>query len=76
MCQKASATYCQFIATFGKLQDAGIELNEAPSQPAGPDLPIHHNAKLPDPVGESSVQTFVDCFDMPIENPRGGKEQV
>jgi hypothetical protein len=54
------------------LQEAGIELilDTSDGQPE-----THHNAKLPEPVGESSAQRFIDCFDMPIPTS-GGKEAI
>lgn len=61
------------VTTVERLQAAGVELilDVSDGQPL-----THHHAKLPEPVGEYSAQKFIDCFDMPIPTPGGGKEEI
>lgn len=61
------------LSSVERLTAAGIELelDVSDGQPF-----IHHHAKFPEPVGESSMQAFIDCFDMPIPKPGGGKVQI
>jgi hypothetical protein len=35
----------------------------------------HHHVLLEEPVQESALQAFIDCFDEPIANPAGGKRK-
>lgn len=35
----------------------------------------HHHVVLAEPVQESTLQAFIDCFDEPIANPAGGKRR-
>lgn len=35
----------------------------------------HHHIVLTEPVQESSLQAFIDCFDEAIANPAGGKRK-
>lgn len=35
----------------------------------------HHHVELSEPVQESELQAFIDCFDEPVDNPTGGKRK-
>jgi hypothetical protein len=35
----------------------------------------HHHVVLDEPVQESALQAFIDCFDEPVANPAGGKRK-
>lgn len=35
----------------------------------------HHHVVLAEPVQESTLQAFIDCFDEPVANPAGGKRK-
>lgn len=35
----------------------------------------HHHVELTEPVQESTLQAFIDCFDEPEANPTGGKRK-
>lgn len=61
------------LTTVNRLAAVGVELelDVSDGQPF-----THHNAKLPEPVGESAAKAFIDCFDMPIPKPGGGKEGI
>ncbi|MFZ5870592.1 MAG: hypothetical protein ACOYXW_08730 [Actinomycetota bacterium] len=36
----------------------------------------HHHVHFDEPVTESQVQRFINCFDEPIANPTGGKRRL
>jgi hypothetical protein len=61
------------VSTVERLEAVGVELTLDVSD--GQPLTRHH-AKLPEPMGESSAQKFIDYFDMPIPTPGGGKEEI
>jgi hypothetical protein len=35
----------------------------------------HHHIELAEPVQESTLRAFIDCFDEPVANPTGGKRK-
>src|SRR5262245_6088820 len=54
------------LSTVGKLASAGfeLELDTSGDQPR-----THHNVTLKEPVEESELLRFIECFDEPVLNP-------
>ena len=61
------------VTTVARLQAAGFEpiLDTSDGQ-----LFTHHHVALEEPVQESTLRAFIDCFDEPIANPAGGKRKL
>ncbi|AFC47929.1 hypothetical protein OCO_15660 [Mycobacterium intracellulare MOTT-02] len=60
------------VTTVARLREQGFEpiLNVSNGQRF-----THHHVVLADPVQESTLQAFIDCFGEPIANPAGGKRK-
>jgi hypothetical protein len=60
------------VTTVARLQAQGFEpiLDISNGQ-----LLTHHHVVLAEPVQESTLQAFIDCFDEPVANPAGGKRK-
>lgn len=58
------------VTTVSRLREQGFELILDISD--GQRF-THHHVELVEPVQESTLQTFIDCFDEPVANPAGGK---
>lgn len=60
------------VTTVSRLQEEGFELILDTS---GEQQITHHHVGVPEPVQESRLQAFIDCFDEPVANPTGGKRR-
>ena len=60
------------VTTVGKLRDAGFTFEHDPSDGQGE---LHHNVYLPEPVTESDICSFIDCFDEPVQNPHKARRR-
>lgn len=60
------------VTTVARLQAQGFEpiLDISNGQRS-----THHHVELTEPVQESTLQAFIDCFDEPVANPAGGKRK-
>lgn len=60
------------VTTASRLRARGFEpiLEVSNGEPF-----THHHVVLTEPVQESELQAFIDCFDEPIANPVGGKRK-
>lgn len=60
------------VTTVSRLREQGF----APILEISDGEPItHHHVVLTEPVQESRLQAFIDCFDEPVANPTGGKRK-
>lgn len=60
------------VTTVARLREAGFEpiLDTSEGQRL-----THHHVALAEPLQESALQAFIDCFDEPVANPTGGKRK-
>jgi hypothetical protein len=60
------------VTTTARLSDQGFTLvsDVSDGQPS-----THHHVVLHEPVQESTLQAFIECFDEPVANPTGGKKR-
>lgn len=60
------------VTTVARLREQGFEpiLDISDGQQF-----THHHVVVQEPVQESDLQRFIDCFDEPIANPTGGKRK-
>lgn len=58
------------VSTVGRLSAGGfaLTLDVSNGQPR-----THHHVTIGEPVEESTLVRFIECFDEPILNPTGGK---
>jgi hypothetical protein len=60
------------VSTVGALVAAGFDVRKATDDG---ECDLHHHVHFQEPVTESQVQAFVDCFDRVVPNPTGGKRR-
>lgn len=60
------------VTTVARLREQGFEpiLDVSDGQRF-----THHHVALAEPVQESTLQRFIDCFGEPVANPAGGKRK-
>ena len=60
------------VTTVRRLREHGFEPELAISN-GEPET--HHHVVLEEPVQESTLRAFIDCFGEPVPNPTGGKRR-
>lgn len=60
------------VSTVCRLEEAGFQL-EADITDGQPHT--HHHVLFEEPVQESTLSAFIQCFDEPIPTPSGGKQR-
>lgn len=60
------------VTTVSKLREQGFE---PILDVSGGQRFTHHHVVLAEPMQESELQAFIDCFDEPVANPTGGKRK-
>jgi hypothetical protein len=73
LCAESEVPYTKVqVTTVARLREQGFEpiLDISDGQRF-----THHHVVLEEPVQESRLQAFINCFDEPVANPTGGKRK-